>query len=461
MILFTSPEIRGKEEGFKNVIIYRTFMKMILKSSLTILAVAAIATGATLSFFADTEVSENNTFSAGNIDLKVDSTAHYDGLVCVDGQWEDEGSCQIIDENLISDGSFEAPKITQGDWQVFDAVEISPWQIVGSPDPGDVEGLEYQKIQPAADGTQYVELDSYYPVQISQEITATSSGKYQVTFSYAPRPGHADNQLEVVFDGNVILSDALDGIADPFAWKTFSQVVDGPTSGTFDISFAEKGTNDQLGMFLDAVEIYPLACDETPVPEMIGEACNGSWTLTDLGPTHTFFDIEDIKPGDWGNNAVSLHVLNDDAYACLSIDHVKNDEHDLIEPEEDAGDESENDGELAKNLTFFAWHDDGDNLWEDGEEQIFDPMIETGDNFVDGKIYPLFMPHTQSLKKGQTEYVGLSWCVGKLDINETDHQITCDGDGDMNDAQTDSFSANLTFYVEQTRHNTDFVCPEQ
>src|SRR6185503_21218722 len=34
-----------------------------------------------------------------------------------------------------------------------------------------------------------------------------------------------------------------------------------------------------------------------------------SWTQTDLGPTHKFFYFTDVKPGDFGEDTISLHVI--------------------------------------------------------------------------------------------------------------------------------------------------------
>jgi len=46
-------------------------MKRIILSLVTIVTVAAIATGATVAYFSDTETSNSNTFAAGTLDLDV------------------------------------------------------------------------------------------------------------------------------------------------------------------------------------------------------------------------------------------------------------------------------------------------------------------------------------------------------------------------------------------------------
>lgn len=61
----------------------------------------AMGTGA---FFSDTETSTGNTFTAGAIDLKVDSEQHYNGNVCVNGLWA--GSAPYPVEGTACDGTW-------------------------------------------------------------------------------------------------------------------------------------------------------------------------------------------------------------------------------------------------------------------------------------------------------------------------------------------------------------------
>lgn len=70
----------------------KTMNKKIILSLSMIVAVAAIVIGATGAFFNDTEQSNGNTFTAGEVDLKIDSTCHYDGMVCKDKVWVEEES---------------------------------------------------------------------------------------------------------------------------------------------------------------------------------------------------------------------------------------------------------------------------------------------------------------------------------------------------------------------------------
>ena len=89
-----------------------------------------------------------------------------------------------------------------------------------------------------------------------------------------------------------------------------------------------------------------------------------SWALGNLdncGPEDNqpclFFNFHDLKPGDFGEDTISLHVQNA-AYACMAFDLTATPENNVNEPETDAGDTAANgatDGELQNYLSFLFW----------------------------------------------------------------------------------------------------------
>jgi predicted ribosomally synthesized peptide with SipW-like signal peptide len=457
-------------------------MRKIIKSLFIILAVSAAAGYGTYSFFSDTETSTENTFTAGNIDLTVDSTAHYNGLVCQGGEWVDESGCVETGENLMANGGFEKPIVskpqkwdifpdgtTDLDWQVGWESTVTTYNSQTRPTLAQIE-LHRGVLGAAAEKDQYAELDSDWvgpnnplngepsSVSIHQDIATTAGEKYILKYKFSPRPNTAaaQNKLSVRIDGAEVQMQTGAGGAN-INWTAYEYPFTADGAST-KIEFADTGIPNSFGTFLDDVELFELECTETSVPELVGKPCDETWELTDLGLTHKFFNFDDIKPGDRGENTVSLHVENNNAYACLLIHNVENEENELIDPEEEAGDTSNDEGELAENLNFFAWSDDGDNIWEENEQPLFNPEVGTGEALLDGKVYPLNLPPNPFLA-GTTKYIGLAWCAGTMDVDDTDYLITCDGDTVENDAQTDSFTADLTFYVEQERNNPDFACP--
>lgn len=193
----------------------------------------------------------------------------------------------------------------------------------------------------------------------------------------------------------------------------------------------------------------------------------GNWKLKDLGDdnrdiaevTDRFFNFTDIKPGDFGENTISLHLDGNDAWACITIDNVKNLENGINEPEAKAGDVTDTEGELAKNLYFTAWLDNGNNIWDTGEPLLFTNKYGPLSDVLENKTYTLADSTTGNpIKGGETTYIGLKWCAGAMQVDEALGIIACDGSTMGNESQTDSVSADVTFYVEQSRNNPDFKC---
>ena len=91
-----------------------------------------------------------------------------------------------------------------------------------------------------------------------------------------------------------------------------------------------------------------------------------SWALSTLAGK-LFFNFSDVKPGDIGEDTISLHVHNNNAYACMNVLLTDTPENGQNEPEaivDPTGGVS--DGELQNFLYFSWWADDGDNVFEQG-----------------------------------------------------------------------------------------------
>ncbi|MBN1168402.1 hypothetical protein JXA63_00775, partial [Candidatus Woesebacteria bacterium] len=51
-----------------------------------------------------------------------------------------------------------------------------------------------------------------------------------------------------------------------------------------------------------------------------------SWDSDDL-TDHKFFDFTDLKPGDWGEDTISITVEDNDAWLCADIDVTRDDDN--------------------------------------------------------------------------------------------------------------------------------------
>lgn len=213
-----------------------------------------------------------------------------------------------------------------------------------------------------------------------------------------------------------------------------------------------------------------LTDEENPTGAIVASAATTWQQAKDLGSEDFFFNFSDLKPGDIGEDTISIHVNNNDAYACMAVNLTDKAEDGIVDPEAEAGDVTTEEGELQNYLQFAFWVDDGDNVFEEDEtvawsglaSDLFDgtwqTLADTGESPFDGPI-----------PGDETVYLAKAWCFGDLSENpqtEGDQTpsernatgFTCSGDGDQNDAQTDSITADISFYAVQARNNDGFLC---
>lgn len=187
-----------------------------------------------------------------------------------------------------------------------------------------------------------------------------------------------------------------------------------------------------------------------------------TWELKNLVPgVDKFFNIDDVKPGDQGEATISFHV-NKDAWICLDFENLKEKENGRNEPElieDNSG--GANSGELADGTEFFAWHDDGDNIFEIGEIPIFGTTTgnQAATKTLKNKTYVLADSLSgTAYKAGVTKYIGLQWCAGDMQVNLATAVITCDPTTIGNEAQTDSFSVDIGFRAVPKKDKKNFRC---
>src|SRR3989338_6768529 len=214
-----------------------------------------------------------------------------------------------------------------------------------------------------------------------------------------------------------------------------------------------------------------------------------SWVASDLGNGLLFFNFTDLKPDDEGEDTISLHVNDNDAYLCMDMTLTSNDDKSSNEPELEAGDDPEDtnltwDGELADALQMFWWADDGDNVYEEGENQITQGVQTITNMFGPDHSFSvpladsennIWTPNNLGPVPGDTTvYIAKAWCFGTLGLaalgqdgvgtdgpllpNRVGTGVTCDGTGLGNITQTDGVTLDLACRAVQSRHIPDYVC---
>lgn len=219
----------------------------------------------------------------------------------------------------------------------------------------------------------------------------------------------------------------------------------------------------------------------TPSGQLVASA-NTSWELADL-TIQKFFNFIDLKPGDYGEDTISVHVDTNNSWLCAAARVTQDTDETCVDPEladDPTCSAGPGLGELDEQVNFSFWKDDGDNVLEVGETPFLSGPIsslngagqislaDTTANSVFGQNVPV--------PGDTTVYIGKMWCFGNLvatplaqDGLGTDGPIapgrvgtgfTCDGSLVNNAAQTDKVVGDLQFYAVQSRNNSTFNCAQ-
>jgi len=223
--------------------------------------------------------------------------------------------------------------------------------------------------------------------------------------------------------------------------------------GLYQLRAQEPGTTFAGGNFnlkVDSQATY----NGVPVP-------GGTWSVKDLVPgVDKFFNFNDIKPDDEGENTISLHAKKSPLWVCLTFFNLLNGENGINEPES-LVDTSTSTGELTSAMEFFAWRDDGDNVFEIGETPIFGTSTQKANEVLNGKTYPVYdYTHGSPIPKNGTKYIGVYWCAGDLTVDVPTATISCAGQGLGNEYQTDTMKVDVRLVAVSATEKPRFQCGE-
>jgi hypothetical protein len=163
-----------------------------------------------------------------------------------------EGSAdQPVD--LVVNGSFESPQLSPNSFQVFEVVP--GWTQVSG-----FTGMELQHHVAGSPfhGDQFLELDSFTPTGVAQEVPTQPGRSYTLSFAFSPRPGTVDidNVLRVTWGGEQVALVSADGsVLAETEWRIYTfPVIGGPGTSTT-LTFEDLGVSNTLGTYVDAVSV--------------------------------------------------------------------------------------------------------------------------------------------------------------------------------------------------------------
>ncbi|TFG35950.1 MAG: VWA domain-containing protein, partial [Parcubacteria group bacterium] len=228
-------------------------------------------------------------------------------------------TCQIEqvcnpEEELVINGGFENPTSTSPQlWDIFDNASMSGWQTEWMAIHPSYQDLPqplsaYLELQRGVngwlpfEGNQYAELDADWDgpsglisgepasVKIHQDISTIIGNNYAVSFYFSPRPGTADTNNKLEFSWGGITQPLISAVGtSQTSWTKYTYNFTA-TSSTTSIQFADLGTSDSLGTFLDDVSVRckpiagPVCGNETLET---GEQCDDGNTVNGDGCSAT------------------------------------------------------------------------------------------------------------------------------------------------------------------------------
>ena len=210
----------------------------------------------------------------------------------------------------------------------------------------------------------------------------------------------------------------------------------------------------------------------SPTGVLVANPAN-TWAMKDLTTLEKFFNFTDLKPGDYGEDTISVHVGSNDAWVCAAARLTTDQDNSCTEPEL-ADDPTcvapATNGELDSEVEFAFWSDDGDNVFEQ-DETIFlqGPLsgLGTAGQIALADSTGSIVPGDGPIPGDSTFFIGKIWCFGDLtpapvvqSANSplTNTGFTCSGTLVNNAAQTDSVVGDLQFFAVQARNNAAFTC---
>lgn len=285
---------------------------------------------------------------------------------------------------------------------------------------------------------------------------------------------------KVLLSGAMILAAAAVIIGATFAFFSDTETSTGNTfvAGEIDL----KIDNESFAIDHNIPDF-----NGTPSGNLVAST-HTSWNLRDL-TVEKFFDFVDLKPGDFGEDTISIHVGSNDAWLCAAAQITQDTDETCTEPESESTDPQcavptpiPGAGELDDEVNFAFWVDDGDNVFENqqGDEGASEEV------FLEGPISGLgqqgqialadfndsILPDGGPIPGETTFFIGKAWCFGDMTDNNVPNDsndnpvdrgetgFTCDGELVGNAAQTDKIVGDLEFFAIQSRNNDQFDCDE-
>lgn len=174
----------------------------------------------------------------------------------------------------------------------------------------------------------------------------------------------------------------------------------------------------------------------------VNESIVTTWALTDLGVKHRFFWFNDVKPGDFGEDTISLHVDND-AWLRLLISAVTNNGNGLTEPEDVVDADADADHKTIDDVFGTA-----------GTREVYLGMIPAGGKM---KVKQSYHMNTDTTNWAQGDQMTFDIVLRAMQIQGTAVLENKQGPEPWHLVLGDDIQGTLTYIVKNPTFNFNFT----
>ncbi|KXA94805.1 hypothetical protein AKJ37_07290 [candidate division MSBL1 archaeon SCGC-AAA259I09] len=184
----------------------------------------------------------------------------------------------------------------------------------------------------------------------------------------------------------------------------------------FDVekSYGNRVEGGKLDLEIDWVETYSNSTSTESFPKVgiYDDLPSGDNAVFSTKTTQDYVNdpivLDNVMPGEWGEATISLHVDNNPAWVKMEIFLTSSGEGER----NCFGDDGEENGELAQYLEMTVWQDDGNNIYESGDERLL--FSGTADTLSENVWMDKNNDETdglQALENCTIYYVGVKWWI--------------------------------------------------
>ncbi len=227
------------------------------------------------------------------------------------------------------------------------------------------------------------EADAAGEMVMAPQDTTLQEDEYDSSLTGLPTPNNA--LVAVENPGAFLEAAAVEAYPDANDDGMVDSIEDLEELG-YDVCIHGADTPEDLDPTADPESLDPTV-DDSFKTEGTGLRTNNDDTVTD-GEPEPLIALDDVKPGDFGEVTISLHLCDNDGYIALTGEERYDNDNTLTEPERKDPDETDGlaSGELGDTVRAAIWMDGVDEndrgIDQDRDDANGNNLVDEGEEFI-------------------------------------------------------------------------------